>query len=135
MQTERISHPANHFTTPRPSKGSCTYMLNYTNWSKTPQLKNNFLKFAQCKGSVFHLPKEKIHNFPVRLYRLIYIDGDGLGYGLEFRFQTRWLHCYMQNIAHCTNSDSDPYSIFLCNFTIFQLGDLSPNPNQWEISA
>ena len=44
---------------------------------------------------------------------LIYIDGDGLGYGLRFRFQTRWLYCNIcnvQNASHCTDSDSDPYS-------------------------
>ena len=57
IQTERISHPANHFTMPRPSMCACTCILNYTKWSKTPQLKKNFLKFAQCKGSVFHIPK------------------------------------------------------------------------------
>ena len=28
------------------------------------------------------------------------------------RFQTRWLHWSMQNFSHCTNSDSNPYSLF-----------------------
>ena len=43
----------------------------------------------------------------------IYIDGDGLGYGAGFRFQTQWLHCTMHNISHYTDLDSDPYSLFL----------------------
>ena len=30
----------------------------------------------------------------------------GLRYGLGFRFQTWWLHCTVQNISHCTDSDS-----------------------------
>ena len=29
---------------------------------------------------------------------LVYIAGDGLGYGLGFGFQTWWLHCTMQNL-------------------------------------
>ena len=37
-----------------------------------------------------------------------------LGYKLGLRFQTQWLHCTMQNISHCTDSDPDPYSLFLC---------------------
>ena len=42
-----------------------------------------------------------------------YIDGDRLGSGLEFGFQTKWQHCTMQNISHWTDSGSNPYSFFL----------------------
>ena len=30
------------------------------------------------------------------------------------RFQTRWLHCTVQKISHCTDIDLNPYSLFLC---------------------
>ena len=43
-----------------------------------------------------------------------YIDGYVLRYGLGFGFQTQWLHCAVQNISHCPDSDAHPYSLFLC---------------------
>ena len=37
----------------------------------------------------------------------------GLGYGLQFRFQTRWLHCTSQNMFTLHRPDSDPIPLFL----------------------
>ena len=41
---------------------------------------------------------------------LIYIGTDRLGDRLGDGFQSQ---CTMQNFSHCTDSDSDPYSLFL----------------------
>ena len=46
-----------------------------------------------------------------RFYDINYIAGDILGHGLGLGFQTLWLHCTVQNISHCTDSDSDPHSL------------------------
>ena len=43
----------------------------------------------------------------------IYIAGYRYRYRLGFGFKARWLHCTMQKISHCTDSDSDPFSLFV----------------------
>ena len=60
-----------------------------------------------------HADNHRSSTLSPRLW-LMYIDGDGLGYGPGFGFQTPWLHCTMLNISQCTDLDSDPYSLFLC---------------------
>ena len=69
-----------------------------------PTLVNEFISFASDLD---------VFGFGDFLW-LIYIDGDELGYRLGFGFETQWLHCTIQNISHCMDLDSDPYSLFLC---------------------
>ena len=76
-----------------------------------------------------YLPQVK----PILLWH-IYIDGDRLENSLDFRFQTEWPLCTMQNISHCTDSGLDPYSLFLCR-TGIRVQSIFDNVNEPLVSA